>query len=188
MRTLIQLAATTALALAGSAAHASDFAPLMDTIHSTWPEKTHLAVVADYSRSRDEIRDLAKAAGEGSTITVMDIRGASFVEKAGTYLMLRVKPDYLVMLPHDPQVWDGSFSATRLIGMMAYKGIPTVGTSSKAIAQGAVLAMGAGTGFDLLVTHKMIGTVEVILPQKGRYVNARAGLGPGMASIEVVGR
>jgi hypothetical protein len=47
------------LTLVGSAVHGSDFGPLMNVVHTTWPEKTHIGVVADYGRSMEEIQALA---------------------------------------------------------------------------------------------------------------------------------
>ena len=187
MRTLAQLAGIAVVALAGTAAQAAEFGPLMDVVHRTWPEKKHIGVVADYRRSEEAILALAREAGAGSTITVVDTRSAGQVEKAGHLLNNLVKPDYLVLLPEDSMVWDGSFSATRLLGQAARAGIPAIGTSAKAIRQGAVFAMGEGTGMELMVTDKVIGTVEVILPDKAHFLAREAWLdGKGMATISVV--
>lgn len=185
MRTLIQLAGMAAITLAGASAQATDFAPLMDVVQATWPGKNHIGVVANYRQSQPEIQALAAVAGAGSTITVLDIRGRGEFERAGSVMVNQVKPDYLVLLPQDPLVWDGSFNATLLTNFLATRGIPTVATTPKALAQGAVFAMGAATGMELLVTQRLIGTVGVILPSKGRFVNHASGLGGGSAQIRV---
>ena len=69
---------------------------------------------------------------------------------------------------------------------LAYKGIPTIATTPKAIAQGAVFAIGEATGMNLLVTDKLIGTVGVILPQRANFVNSMSNYGKGMATVSVV--
>lgn len=186
MRTLVHLTGIAALALAGFTASATDFGPLMEVTHSTWPAKTHLAVVADYGHSQDEITNLAMAAGEGSRITVLDTRDAAQIERACHLISDRVHPDYVVLLPADNLVWDGSFNATLVVGRLAHGGIPTIATTAKAIPQGAVFAMGEGTGMQLMVTDKVIGTVGVVLPQKGKYVGSSASM-RGMAEIAVLG-
>ncbi|BDU73981.1 hypothetical protein [Mesoterricola silvestris] len=186
MRTLVQLSGIAAMTLAGFAAQATDFGPLMEVAHSTWPAKTHLAVVADYSRSSGDIQALAEAAGEGSRITVLDTRSRFDIEKAHTLLTDRVRPDYLVLLPHDRLVWDGAFDATVVVNRLAYKGIPTIATTPKAMTQGAVFAIGEATGNNLLVTDQMIGTVGVILPERAKFVSRAWGSGQGVATISVV--
>ena len=187
MHTSIALAGIAALALAGSAAQATDFGPLMNVVHSTWPARTHIAVVANYQDSREEILALARGAGEGSTITVLDLNARGQIEKAGHVLAQKVKPDLLVLLPHDPYVWDGSFDATYLVHAVAARGIPTIATTPTSMKQGAVLALGEATGMDLLEAERLIGTVEVILPQKARFLNTTASLDRGMARISVLG-
>ncbi len=186
MRTLVQRSGIAAMALAGFAVHATDFGPLMEVAHSTWPAKTHLAVVADYGRSAAEVQALALAAGEGNRITVLDTRNQSGVEKAYTLIANRVRPDYLVLLPKDRLVWDGSFAATQVVNRLAFRGIPTIATTPQAIAQGAVFAIGEATGMNLLVTDKMIGTVGVILPQRANFVNSVSNYGKGVATVSVV--
>jgi hypothetical protein len=187
MRTLVKLFGIAAVALAGPAVQATEFGPLMEVVHATWPEKANIGVVANYNDSREEILALAREAGAGSTIHVLDVTGRGQLEKAGNLMMQKVRPDYLVLLPSDPMVWDGSPYATRLVNQIATRGIPTVATTAKAVNQGAVFALGEGTGLELLVTRKLIGTVGVILPQKGNYVNKTASLDRGMATITLVG-
>ncbi len=187
MRTLVQLAGIAAVALAGSTVQATEFGPLMNVVHATWPEKAHIGVVADYSYSQDEIDALARSAGDGSTITVLDTHYASDLDKASSIMVNRVKPDFVVLLPHDRMVWDGSYHASKLVGRVAFHGIPTIATTPVALRQGVAFAMGQATGFDLLVADKLIGTVEVLLPQKGKLVASTASLNHGMAKVSVLG-
>ena len=185
MRTLVHLTGFAAVALAGTALHATDFGALMSVAHETWPGKSRIAVVANYEASRKAIDALALEAGAGNSITVLDTRSAAQMEKASNLLSQRIKPDYLVLLPQDPVVWDGSFAATTLVARSALHGIPTLGTTAKALKQGAVFAVSEATGYELLVTQRLRGTVEVILPERGRFLNL-ASNGLGMAKVTVV--
>lgn len=156
---------TLALALAGLGLQAEDFQPLMTVAKTTWPEKTHIGVVCEYRNSEKEVMDLAWVLGPDVTITVADTRTQEGVHAAANALGSR-HVDFIVLMPNDRIVRDGSFFATLAISRLAKRGIPTIGTSPKALEQGAVFAMGSGTGGELLVTNKLIGTVDVILPDK----------------------
>jgi|GEM_PF-1765062 len=190
----INLAAITLMSLAGSMAQATDFGPLMDVVRTTWPEKTHIGVVADYRNSREEILFLAMAAGKGNTITVYDVRIPAQVpvarnlltQKADDQRVKNLKPDYLVLLPSDPLVRDGSPWATYLIDRLAAAGIPTIAATPKALQQGAVFALSEWTGLQLLVADRVIGTVTVDLPKRVPVANV-ARLDLGSAEISVVG-
>jgi hypothetical protein len=187
MRTLIRMAGIATAALAGFSAQATDFSPLMEAVQSTWPQRTHIGVIADYNHSKDEILALARSAGAGSTITVLDVKTRSQADTCGTQMAVGVRPDYVVLLANDPLIREGEPAAARAIRQVALQGIPTVGTTARAVQQGAVFSMGVGTGLDVMVTDHMIGTVEVILPQKGHYLPNVAQLDRGMAEIITVG-
>lgn len=187
MRTLASLAGVAVFALAGFPAQATDFGPLMNVVHTTWPEKTHIGVVANYRVSREAIENLAAGAGEGCTITVLDVTGEAQLDKACNLLLSKVRPDYMVLLPEDTVVWDGSFAASRLVNRVASRGIPSIATTPLAIRQGAAFAMGEATGFELLETTKLIGTIEVIMPQKGTAPSSTASFHPhGSARIALI--
>jgi len=179
-----------ALALAGLGLQAEDFQPLMSVAKTTWPEKTHIGVVCEYRNVEQEVMDLAWALGPEVSITVADTHSPDDVNKAVNALSSR-HVDFMVMMPSDRIVRDGSFHATLAISRLASRGIPTVGTSAAALSQGAVFSIGAGTGGELLVTNKLIGTVDVILPDRVTFskkaslllTDARANR---MASIVVV--
>lgn len=182
----IFLSGLAALTLAGTPLRATDFGPLMEVVRTTWPQKTRLAVVADYANSRAEIFALAQAAGSGTTLTVLDTRHGDQANVAATLLVHRVKPDYVVLLPRDRAVWDGSVPATILVRKVAEAGIPSIATTPRSLQNGALFAMGEATGLETLVTEKMIGTVEVTLPRKGTYLNTTAKLDLGLAKIVVL--
>jgi len=181
---------TLALALAGLGLQAEDFRSLMTVTKTTWPEKSHIGVVCDYRTSKDQVMELAQAAGPSALITVVDVHTSDQVA-LGTQLIANRKAEFMVLLPDDRLVRDGSFDATLAIHRLALHGIPSVGTSAKALDQGAVFSMGDGTAHNILVTNKLIGTVGVILPDKATF-RKKASLRPaepqtdGMARIAVV--
>lgn len=156
-----------AIALASFALSAEDFRPLMTTTQATWPSKQHIGVICNYRESQDQVAALARAAGTGSLITVVDVRLADQAS-AAAYLLAHQKTDYMVLLPGDRLFRDGSFGATVAVNQLARLGVPAIGTSPIALRQGAVFCVGSGTNGQLLVTDRLIGTVDVILPQRLR--------------------
>lgn len=183
MLTLSKTLGTLALALTSLSLQAEDFSTLMQVAKTTWPEKTHIGVLCDYGYSRAQVEDLAKAAGRGSMITVVDVRQ---LEKAqvGAQILTNRQADFLVLLPGDRLIRDGSFGATLAIARLAMNGIPAVGTSAKALGQGAVFAMGDNTNHEVLVTNRLKGTVDVTLPEGTAYSRkASLPLGEDMATI-----
>ncbi len=175
-----------ALALAGFTLCAEDFQPLMKVAQATWPEKKHIGVICDYRMSKDQILVLARAAGEGSSITVADTRVAEQANAAAGILAGR-RTDFVVVLPQDHMFGGGSFATTMALRRLASRGIPAIGTTPGTLKQGASFAMGDGTQGQLLVTERPIGTVSVVLPhrdlayQKTSLVSQKA----GMATIAV---
>ncbi len=174
-----------ALVLAGLALSAEDFQPLMRTTQATWPEKRHIGVICNYRTSRSQVWDLAKAAGEGAFITVVDTRSAD-QSSAAAHLLANQKAEFVVLMPGDRLFRDGSFAATVAVNRLASRGVPAIGTMPAALKQGAVFCVGDGTEGQLLVTDRLIGTVDVILPDP--KANAKASLvlrREGMATIAV---
>lgn len=153
------------LGLAPLAAGSPDFNPLMAVARTTWPEKQHLAVVGNYAAIREDVQALAAAAAPGSRITVVDARTVSSLPAALQILDQR-KADFLVMMPRDPIFFEGGVQGTSLVRGLARLGMPSVGTAPVAVRQGAVFAIGARTGGELLVTERLQGTVSVILPSR----------------------
>ena len=175
-----------ALALAGLALSAEDFQPLMKTTQATWPEKRHIGVICNYRTNQSEVWALAKAAGEGTLITVVDTRTAD-QSSAAALLLANQKADYLVLMPGDRHFRDGSFAATVAVNRLASRGVPAIGTTPAALKQGAVFSVGDGTEGQLLVTDRLIGTVDVILPDPAR-ASTKASLvlrREGMATVSV---
>ncbi len=186
MSTLSTTLGTVALALAGLGLQAEDFTSLAQVTKTTWPEKNHIGVICDYRDSKAQVEDLAQALGPGSRITVVDIRRDEQAP-GGAQIIANRHADYLVLLPKDRLIRDGSFGATLAIHRLALSGVPTVGTHPKAVAQGAVFSMGDATRGEILVTNRLRGTVDVILPPGiGYSQKASLTLGEGMATIAVL--
>jgi len=175
-----------ALALAGLALAAEDFQPLMKATQATWPEKRHIGVICNYQANQSQVRALARAAGEGPHIPVGGTRTAD-QSSAAAYLLANQKADYLVLMPGDRNFRDGSFAATVAVNRLASRGVPAIGTTPVALKQGAVFSVGDGTEGQILVTDRLIGTVDVILPdpakpsEKASLVLRRE----GMATVSV---
>ena len=186
MSTLSMTLGTAALTLASLGLQAEDFSSLAQTARVTWPEKNHVGVICDSRDSAGQVEDLARALGSGSRITVVDIRRDEQAS-SGAQVLANRQADFLVLLPKDRLVRDGSYSATLAIHRLAQRGVPSVGTSAKAVAQGAVFSLGDATRGEILVTTRLRGTVDVILPPGIGYSRkASLPLGEGMATVAVL--
>ena len=175
-----------AVVFAGPALLAEDFLPLMKTTQATWPAKQHIGVICDYSASQDAVKALAEAAGEGAFITVADTRSADKAVPAA-HIIANRQADYLVLLPGDRVFRDGSFGASKAIDQLARRGVPAIGTTPVALKQGAVFSVGAGTNGELLVTDRLIGIVDVILPSRDMTMKSTLVLHEkGMATVAVL--
>jgi hypothetical protein len=157
------------LGLASFAARAVDYGPLLDVVKQTWPTRTHIAVIAAYNHSCDEIQALAEAAGEGSLITVVDVAENFNFLSVPRFVASRVKPDYVVLLRNDSMLRGGALETTWVVGQLAQSGIPSIGTTPMAIRQGALFALGEETGNELLVTPEVKGSMHVTLPVRENY-------------------
>ena len=155
--------------LAATALGAADYGAVMEVARTNWPGRTHLAVVARYARSAQEIQALAEAAGPDRVITVVDCPGAMQLESARAFLVKQVRPDILVLLEDDPVVRAGNYEATRLVGAASLAGVPTIATRPIAVRQGAVFAVGPESGMELVEAEHLTGTVNVVLPPKGSH-------------------
>lgn len=154
-----------ALGIVGCTLVAEDFSQLMNVVHQSWPEKNHIGVICDYPFSKDAVQKLADAAGPSTLITVMDTRHIDYCARAANGLINR-NINYMVLIPTDRVAWDGSYGATVGVRMLARRGVPSVGTTRKAVKQGAVFAVGDGTNGEIDITKELIGTVEVVLPDR----------------------
>jgi hypothetical protein len=186
MNRITSILGGTAIALASLALSAEDFQPLMRVTQATWPTRQHIGVICNYRMNERQVLDLAKAAGAGALITVVDARLADEAGAAANLLADR-KADYLVLMPQDPYYRDGGFSATIAVNLLARRGVPAIGTSAKALKQGAVFSLGDRTEGQLLVTDRLIGTVDVILPDQAKVSGqaSRVQHQEGMATIAV---
>lgn len=186
MNRLITSLGVGAATLVCSTLVAEDFQPLMTATRTTWPEKQHIGVICNYRVGQPQVMALAKAAGEGALITVVDAR---IPDEAGAAaaLLVKAKANYVVLMPQDQVFHDGSFATTLVVARLAASGIPATGTTPVALKQGAVFSVGDGTEGQILVNNHLIGTIDVTLPdrstilQKSSLVMTRE----GMATIRV---
>jgi len=150
IRAPILLAAT---ALAATLA-AGDFGPVAKLATEAFPGRTHFGVVCDYSRSSEDVQNLARALPVWATVTVVDTRLPSHVAAAGAKLVLR-DVQMLALLPNDPLVRDGSPYATQLVGLLHTfnSSILAFGTTPEALKNGCAFALGEKTGWALMVNQ-----------------------------------
>lgn len=159
-----------ALALGACALQAGDFDQMVQVLKKAWPDKTTLVVVAEVSSSKPKIDALAAAVGSGMKIAVVDVKGPQDLGKAVSAVMGQ-KPHVMVLIPGDRVAGDGQAGATFLIQRLAGQHIPAIATTEAGVKQGAVFAMGPGTGGKLLVNPKSATVAGVSVPEGGTPVS-----------------
>jgi ABC-type uncharacterized transport system substrate-binding protein len=166
MRRLASLALI--LTAASVSAIAGDYDALMAAIKKTWPDKHNVAVVCDQGGSKNNVQILASAAN-GMKILLIDVKGPQDMGKAlGT--LSGQKPDLVVLIAGDKVAGDGSPAATFLIQRMAGAKVPVAATTEAGVKQGAVVAVGPGTGGKLLVNAKAAALSGVSVPEGGTAI------------------
>ena len=159
---------TAALMLTATSAFAGEYDALIAAIKKTWPGKNNVAVVCDQGGSKSNVQTLAGAAG-GMKITLIDVKGPQDMGKALASLS-GAKPDVVVLLAGDRVAGDGTSAATFLIQRMAGMKVPVAATTEAGVKQGAVVAVGAGTGGKLLVNPKAAALSGVNVPEGGTAI------------------
>ena len=140
-------------------AFSGDYDALISALKKTWPDKTHIAVVCDQGNSKGAVSALAGAAG-GMKVVLVDVKGPQDMGKAlGT--LSGQKPDVVILIAGDRVAGDGSPAATFLIQRMAGLKVPVTATTEAGAKQGAVAAVGPGTGGKLLVNPKASAAVGI---------------------------
>ena len=143
------------------AQEANPFSDLAQATRATYPGKSHVGVICDYSFSRAEVRRLADALGSGR-ITVVDIKVGDQASAAAQTLRNQ-GAEVMVLLPKDRILHDGSPQATvahwRIAGYM-----PMIGTSPRALENGADFAIGEATGHELKVNDRLRGIIGPFTP------------------------
>ncbi len=157
------------LAFGAIAAWGGDYDQMIQVLKKTWPDKTVIAVVADSASSKGKVDALAGAAG-GMKIALVDVKGPQDMGKAVGALMSQ-KPHVLVLIPGDRVAGDGQPGATFLIQRMAAQHVPTIATTEAGAKQGAVFAVGPGTGGKVLVNPKSATVAGVSVPDGGTPVS-----------------
>lgn len=127
---------------------------------ATWPGDITVGIVCNYAKSGESVRAMLDSFSPGSSVKVMDVRHWEHMTKA-CRILERVKPQYVLLLPDDPLVHDGSVEATLLINYMNFFKIPTLATTPKALTQGAWAVMGPATGNLLQVNPALQGSIEI---------------------------
>lgn len=152
---------TTVLA-AGLAAFAQSNRPeqILQVARATWPGSHTVGIVCSYARSGETIRAMMDDFAPGSSIKVIDVRPGRNMDKACS-ILANLGPHYVLLLPNDSVVYDGSFEATNVINRMNQLNIPTLASTPAALAQGAWAAKGPATGNLLQVNPALKGYIEV---------------------------
>ncbi|MBI4911735.1 MAG: hypothetical protein HY823_03270 [Acidobacteria bacterium] len=149
--------------IAAIPAVAGDFDQLASTLKKNWPERTTWVVVCEVATSRAKVDALASVAN-GCKIALVDVKGPQDVGKAVAAVSSQ-HGQLLVLIPGDRVAGDGQAGATFLIQRLAAQKVPTVATSEAGARQGAVLAIGPGTGGKLLGNGKSAALVGLSLPE-----------------------
>lgn len=160
---------TAALCLVSTSVFANDYDSLMGTVRKSWPQASTVAVVCDSNSSRPAVNALAAAAGGGMRVVVVDVKGPQDMGKALGTLSAQ-KPNVVILLAGDRVAGDGSAAATFLIQRMAGAKVPVAATTEAGVKQGAVLAVGPGTGGKLLVNPKAAAVSGVTVPEGGTAI------------------
>ena len=132
---------------------------ILQVARATWPGSHSVGIVCNYARSGETIRAMLDAFAPGSTVTVLDVRSRASIYTACVSLT-GYSPQFVLLLPDDPIVHDGSWEARQVIFHMNYRKIPPLATTPTALAQGAWAVMGPATGNQLQVNPALQGYIE----------------------------
>ena len=127
---------------------------ILAVARNTWPGSQTVGIVCNYAKSGESIRAMLDSFAPGSAIKVMDVRHTDHIATA-CVILGRINPKYVLLLPNDPLVHDGSFEASFVIARMNYQKIPTLATTPNALSQGAWAVMGPATGNVLQVNPSL---------------------------------
>ncbi|HTL98012.1 MAG TPA: hypothetical protein VL181_04320, partial [Holophagaceae bacterium] len=135
---------------------AGDPGPLLASARQAWPDNSAFTVVCDYGLSRDAVQAAARAAGENGyqAITVVDIHRVANMGLAVNYVATHA-PRFVLLLPRDFVVGDGTPGATALVHGLDSYNIPACSTSRVALNQGALFAQGDDTDGELLINDRL---------------------------------
>ncbi|MBL0209519.1 MAG: hypothetical protein IPQ13_01180 [Holophagaceae bacterium] len=159
---------------------------ILQVAGATWPGPHNVGIVCDYSRSKGAVDAMIESFPLGSRIYVADIRQSSHVTSACSVLG-KLRPQYVLLLPKDLLVHDGSFNATLVISNMNRRQIPTLGTLPVALSQGAWAVMGPATGNMLQVNPTLKEYIETYgAPISPSRPIAKAREGQARSSLSVI--
>lgn len=126
----------------------------------TWPGPQTVGILCNYARSEQAVQSLRTELNPGSRILVYDVRTFERIYPACINLG-GAKPHYVLLLPSDPFLYDGSQAARRMISHMNRQNVPTLATSVRALNQGAWAVAGPDTGGALLLNPALKHYIEV---------------------------
>lgn len=133
---------------------------ILAVARNTWPGSQTVGIVCNYAKSGESIRAMLDSFAPGSAIKVIDVRHADHLATA-CVILGRTNPKYVLLLPNDPLVHDGSFAASFVIVRMNGLKIPTLATTPTALSQGAWAVMGAATGNVLQMNPSLQEFIEL---------------------------
>jgi hypothetical protein len=159
---------------------------ILQVARNTWPGPQTVGIVCNYARSGEAVRAMLRDFTPGSSVKVLDVRTTEHLATACNILW-RVPPQYILLLPDDPFVHDGSIAATEVIHRMNFKQIPTLATTPAALAQGAWAVVGPATDGVLKVNPALQGYVDAYgTPMAPARPSARYGGGGAPTVLTVV--
>lgn len=126
----------------------------------TWPGPQTVGILCNYARSEQTVEALRTELNPESRILVYDVRTFEHIYPACIRLG-GAKPQYVLLLPTDPFIYDGSQAARRMISHMNRQNVPTLATSVRALNQGAWAVAGPDTGDALLLNPALKHYIEV---------------------------
>jgi hypothetical protein len=184
---LSRITFTTLLAVGlAASAQSNSTDQILQVARATWSGAHTVGIVCDYSLSHEQVRALRYSFPPGSALKVIDVRPGWSFDRACTILG-NLTPDYVLLLPEDPIVRDGSPVATQVITRMNHLQVPTLATTTAALSQGAWAAMGPGTGNALLVNRSLNGFAEAYgSPIRPSTPQERNGKGEAKATLSVI--
>jgi len=158
-----RLLAPWALAAACLGLSASEYTHLASELHAIWPAKHRVGVVCDAAAQRQELDILSLALGPEAKLLVIDAH--STLELGTAVNALRAhQADFVVLLPGDRLLCEGSPLRVELARNLANFGIPCMGTTAKSVEDGALFAIGSDTDNRQRIHTQPLGSLRAELP------------------------
>ncbi len=171
----------------GAFAAAGDTDQILSVARAVWPGPQTVGVVCHFQHSEATLQSILDCVPTGSKVVVADVRRPENVQVACNAIFA-TQPHYVLMLPKDLVVRDGSMAGVMVIRAMNSFNVPTLATTTMALSQGAWAVAGPQTGNVLKVNPALKGYIEAwgepIDPRVSRYFPDSP---RGRATLTVVG-